>query len=164
MSEPFDFEKFIAGAHLAEDTFALYLVNHGPQIARLTAQIDAAKGGGDEREGSTGSQAADLERQVETLIAEMEASKREVTLRSLTPDEWRISAGEGTDVYDQLAAQSVNPPLDRDQWQRLGAAVGATPFAEFVAKANALALSRAVVPDFSPTASTNPDQRESSLS
>lgn len=159
----FDFEAFIAGAHLAEDTFPLYLVNHGPQIARLTAQIDAAKSPGDEREASTGSATADLEQQVAALIAQMEASKREVTLRSLTPDEWRTVAGDDTDVYDQLAAQSVNPPLDRDQWQRLGAAVGATPFAEFVAKANALALSRAVVPDFSPTASTSQDQRESSV-
>jgi len=159
----FDFEAFIAGAHLAEDTFPLYLVNHGPQIARLTAEIDAAKSPGDEREASTGNAAAELEQQVAGLIAEMEASKREVTLRSLTPDEWRTVAGEDTDVYDQLAAQSVSPKLDHDQWQRLGAAVGATPFAEFVKKANALALSRAVVPDFSPTASTTPDQRESSL-
>jgi hypothetical protein len=162
MSEPFDFEAFIAGAHLAEDTFALYLVNHGPQIARLQEQIAAASAPGDEREASTDSASADLEQQVETLIAQMEESKREVTLRTLTPDELRDLSGEETDVYDQLATQSVSPRLDRDQWQRLGAAVGATPFAEFVTKANALAVSRAVVPDFSPTISTSPDLRESS--
>lgn len=163
MSEPFDFEAFIAGAHLAEDTFPLYLVNHGPQIARLTARIDAAKSPGDEREASTGSATADLERQVADLIAEMEASKREVTLRSLTPDEFKALSGDDTDIYDQLSMQSVAPVLDCDQWQRLGAAIGAAPFMEFQSKANALALSRAVVPDFSPTASTNPDLRESSV-
>ena len=159
----FDFEAFIAGAHLAEDTFPLYLVNHGPQIARLTEQIDAAKGRGDEREASTDNATAELEVQVADLIAQMEKSKREVTLRTLTPDEWKtVSSDDATDVYDQLAMQSVKPKLDRDQWQRLGAAAGASQFAEFLGKANALALSRVVVPDFSPSNSTSPDPRESS--
>jgi len=158
----FDFEAFIAGAHLAEDTFPLYLVNHGPQIARLTEQIDAAKGRGDEREASTDNATAELEVQVADLIAQMEKSKREVTLRSLTPDEWKTLSSDDTDVYDQLVMQAVEPPLNRDQWQRLGAAAGATQFAEFQAKANALALSRVVVPDFSPSNSTSPDPRESS--
>jgi hypothetical protein len=67
-------------------------------------------------------------------------------------------------VYDQLAIQSVNPVLNRDQWKRLGAAVGAEQFGEFIRKANALATLKVVVPDFSPTISTSQDLRESSLS
>ncbi|NUO35506.1 MAG: hypothetical protein HOQ27_10660 [Dermatophilaceae bacterium] len=165
MSEPFDFEAFISGAKLAEDTFDLYLVNHGPAIARLREQIEQAKGGsGDDREATVGADVSDLERQVARLTAEMQQSKREVTLRSVTPDELEKIAGDGTDVYDQLAIQSVKPELDRDQWKRLGNAVGSSQFAEFVSKANALATLRVVVPDFSPTISTSQDQRESSLS
>lgn len=165
MSEPFDFEAFIAGSHLAEDTFELYLVNHGPAIARIQAEIEQAKaGGGDDRESSVPADVTDLERQVARLTAEMEKSRREITLRSVTPDELERIAGDSTDVYDQLAIQSVKPALDRDQWKRLGAAAGAQQFAEFVRKANALATLEVVVPDFSPSTSTTQDLRESSLS
>ena len=59
----FDFEAFISGARLAEDTFSLYLVDNGRKIAHLQEQIDKAKNGGDEREASTGN-TADLEAQV----------------------------------------------------------------------------------------------------
>ena len=165
MSEPFDFEAFIAGSKLAEDTFAMYLVDHGPQIARLDAQIDQAKSGPDDRESSTVSaEVADLEHQRDVLVAKMEESRREFTLRACTPDELKRLASDETDVYDQLAMQSVSPPLDRDQWQRVGDAVGAMQFSEFVNKASALLTSKVVAPDFSRTSSTSPDLRESSLS
>jgi hypothetical protein len=165
MSEPFDFEAFIAGSKLAEDTFALYLVNHGPAIERLRAEIEDVKAGGsDDREASASADVAALEQQVARLSAEMQKSRREVTLRSVTPDELEQIASDKTDVYDQLAIQSVNPVLNRDQWKRLGAAVGAEQFGEFIRKANALATLKVVVPDFSPTISTSQDLRESSLS
>ena len=165
MSEPFDFEAFISGAKLAEDTFELYLVNHGPAIARLRAQIDEARGGGvDDREATVGADVSALEEQVARLSAEMQKSKREVTLRSVTPEELEKIASPDTDVYDQLAIQAVTPPLDRDQWKRLGAAAGAEQFSDFIRKANALATLKVVVPDFSPTISTSQDLRESSLS
>ena len=165
MSEQFDFEAFIAGAKPAEDTFPLYLVNHGPAIERLRGEIDKAKAGSDDdREASVPAEVADLEQQVARLIAEMQKSKREVTLRSVTPDELEKIASPDTDVYDQLAVQAVSPPLDREQWKRLGEGVGAAQFAEFVAKANALATLKVVVPDFSQITSTSQDLRESSLS
>ena len=165
MSEPFDFEAFIAGSKLAEDTFELYLVNHGPAIARLREQIEQATvGGGDDREATVPADVSDLERQVARLTAEMQKSRRELTLRSVTPDELEHIASDETDVYDQLAIQAVKPALDREQWKRLGATVGAAQFSEFVLKANALATLKVVVPDFSPTTSTSQDQRESSLS
>lgn len=165
MSEPFDFEAFIAGSKLAEDTFELYLVNHGPAIARIQAEIEqATTGSGDDRESTVPADVTDLERQVKRLTAEMQKSRREITLRSVTPDELERIAGDSTDVYDQLAIQSVKPALDRDQWKRLGAAAGAEQFADFIRKANALATLKVVVPDFSPTTSTSHDLRESSLS
>jgi hypothetical protein len=164
MSELFDFEAFIAGSKLAEDTFTLYLVNHGPAIARLQAQIEQAKSSGDDRESTVSPDVSHLEQQIARLTAEMHKSKREVTLRQLNYDEIDMVTSPDTDVYDQLAAQAVNPPLDREQWKRLAVAVGATHFGQFVGKANALATSGVVVPDFSPNASTTPDQRESSPS
>ena len=165
MSEPFDFESFISGAKLAEDTFPLYLVNHGPAIERLRAEIDQAKAGGaDDREASVTADVTALEQQVARLTAEMQRSRRDLTLRSVTPDELEKISSDGTDVYDQLAIQSVKPVLDRDQWKRLAAAAGAQQFSEFIRKANALATLQVVVPDFSPTTSTSQDLRESSLS
>ncbi|WP_330473830.1 hypothetical protein [Terrabacter sp. C0L_2] len=157
----FDFEAFISGARLAEDTFSLYLVDNGRKIAHLQEQIDKAKNGGDEREASTGN-TVDLEAQVAALVDEMAASKRDLTLRALTPDELKRVSDDDTDVYDQLATQSVKPKLDRDQWQRLGAAAGAKQFSEFVSKANVLATNDVVMPDFSPSDSTTHDLRESS--
>lgn len=164
MTEPFDFEAFIAGSHLAEDTFDLYLVNHGPAIARLREQIEQATTGPDDRESTVPTDVTRLEREAARLGAEMEKSRRQVTLRALTPDELEQTAEDEADVYDQLAIQSVNPALDREQWKRLGAAAGARQLSELIAKANRLATAEVVVPDFSPTSSTNPDQRESSLS
>ena len=164
MSEPFDFEAFIAGSKLAEDTFTLYLVNHGPAIARLQSQIDQAKSSGDDRESTVSPDVSHLEEQIVRLTAEMQKSKREVTLRALTPDELDRTAKPEVDVYDQLAIQSVKPVLDREQWKRLGAAAGARQFSELIQKANRIATSEVVVPDFSPSVSTTPDQRESSLS
>jgi len=157
----FDFEAFISGARLAEDTFSLYLVDNGRKIAHLQEQIDKARDSGDEREASTGN-TADLEAQVATLVDEMGKSKREFTLRALTPDEWKTSGEPDLDAYDQLAMQSVKPKLDRDQWKRVGAAAGARQFSTFMASANALAINDVVVPDFSPSNSTTPDLRESS--
>ena len=92
----------------------------------------------------------------------MAGSKRDLTLRALTPDELKRVSDDDTDVYDQLATQSVKPKLDRDQWQRLGAAAGAKQFSEFVSKANVLATNDVVMPDFSPSDSTTHDLRESS--
>jgi hypothetical protein len=163
MSEPFDFEAFISGAKLAEDTFDLYLVNNGPAIDRLEAKIKQADTGADDRESSVPADVTALKQQVAALKAAMEKSKREFTLRSVTPDELEQIAGDGTDVYDQLAIQSVKPALDRDQWKRVGAAAGAQQFSAFVRKANALATLEVVVPDFSQPISTSQDQRESSL-
>ena len=157
----FDFEAFISGARLAEDTFSLYLVDNGRKIAHLQEQIDKAKNSGDEREASTGN-TADLEAQAAALVDEMAASKRDLTIRALTPDELKRVSDDDTDVYDQLATQSVKPKLDRDQWQRLGAAAGAKQFSEFVSKANVLATNDVVMPDFSPSTLSSPDLRESS--
>jgi hypothetical protein len=160
----FDFEAFISGARLAEDTFSLYLVDNGRKIAHLQERIDKAKSSGDEREASTGN-TADLEAQVAALVDEMSGSRREFTLRALTPDEWKhVVSDDGTDVYDQLAAQSVKPALNRDQWKRVGEVVGVSQFSTFVAQANALATNDVVMPDFSPSDSTTHDLRESSSS
>ena len=164
MSEPFDFEAFIAGSKLAEDTFDLYLVNHGPAIARLREQIEQAKDSGDEREGTIPADVTALEQQIARLTAEMQKSKREVTLRQLTYDELEEESKPERSVYDQLAVQSVSPTLTAEQWKRLADAAGARQFNDLVVKANGLAMLGVVVPDFSPSTSTTHDLRESSLS
>ena len=162
--QPFDFEAFIAGARLAEDTFTLYLVDNGRQIERLKAEIDATKTVADDREATVAADTTDLEQQVASLVAQMRESKREFTLRAVTPDELAKIGEPGTDIYDQLAVQSVKPALNRDQWQRVGEVVGAQQFSAFVSQANALATSKVAVPDFSPNDSTSQDLRESSAS
>ena len=122
----FDFEAFISGARLAEDTFSLYLVDNGRKVAALQAELDQASvDSGDERESSTGSDTADIEARIAALVDEMGKSRREFTLRAVTPDELKRIGDPDTDIYDQLATQSVEPKLNRDQWQRLGSAAGA---------------------------------------
>src|SRR5690348_11503368 len=98
----FDFEAFISGARLAEDTFSLYLVDNGRKIAALQAELDkAAAAVGDEREATTGVDTSSIEAQIAALVDEMGKSRRELTLRALTPDELKRVSDSDTDVYDQ---------------------------------------------------------------
>ena len=163
MSEPFDFEAFIAGSRLAQDTFHLYLVDNGPAISRLQDDLDKAQAVGDEREATPGVDSSRIESEIKALIDEMETSRRSFTLRALNSSELETTTSDDTDVFDQLAIQSVKPTLNRDQWKRVSEVVGVTQFRRFVSEANALALRQVVVPDFSPTDSTSQDLRESSV-
>ena len=151
MSEPFDFDSFIAGTQLARGTVGFYRTDHRVEIARLTREHDALPvEGGDEREGSGPSKRGQVAARIAALRAEMEASWVEFTIRTLTPDEFRrMSDDDNLDVYDQLAMQAVEPVLDRDQWKRLADRIGTAQWGEIVKDANNLVLSRVAVPDFS---------------
>jgi hypothetical protein len=155
VSEPFDFDAFIAGTQLARGTVGFYRVDHRPEIQRLTREHDALPLDAlDEREQSAPSPRKALAEKIAGLREEMEASRVEFTIRTLTPDEFRKNTDDDTlDIYDQLATQSVEPALDRDQWRKLADRIGIAQWGQLVAEANALILSKVAVPDFSPSVS-----------
>ena len=155
MSEPFDFDAFIAGTQLARGPVGFYRVDHRPEIGRLTKQHDALPvEAGDDREQSAPSARKELAAKIAALRAEMEASRVEFIIRTLTPDEFRkVQDNEALDVYDQLAMQSIEPALDRDQWKRLADKIGIAQWSQIVSDANALILSKVAVPDFSQSVS-----------
>jgi len=151
MSDPFDFEAFINGTQLARGPIGFYRADHRAEIARLTREHDALPPeSGDEREASAPSQRKALADKIAALRAEMEASRVEFVIRTLTPDEFkRINDDDSLDVYDQLAMQAVEPALTKDQWKRLADKIGTAQWAEIVRDANDLVLSKVAVPDFS---------------
>ena len=165
MSEPFDFDAFIRGTSLARRTVGAYRVDHRDAIARLIAEHDATPAEtGDERETSTGSTTRHaLAERIAALRAEMEASRVEWTLRTLTPDEFgKVRDDDAVTVYEQVAMQSrapegcANPSLyndlpnlTADQWHAIADAIGSRQWGDLVADANNLILSKAAVPDFS---------------
>ena len=161
MSEPFDFEAFIAGTQLARRTTGFYRKDHRDEIDRLQAEHDALPVG-DDREGSKGSRRKIAER-IKALRDEMEASRVPLVIRTLTPDEFRkVSESDVLDVYDQLAMQSVEPALTKDQVRRLADVIGAAQWGAIVSEANALITSRVAVPDFSRSVSETLSPSESS--
>lgn len=166
MSEPFDFEAFIAGTQLARRTVHVYQVDHRDEIARLQAEHDAAPDqSGDQREGSKTSPRKQLAEKIATLRAQMDASRAEFVLRTLTPDEFKAQSNDDTaDVYDQIALQSVEPKLDRHQWKRIADAVGTAQWGQLVKDANDLVLSKVAVPDFSQSVSATLNPPASSQS
>lgn len=150
MSEPFDFEAFINGAQLARRMVGFYKIDHRSEIDRLTREHDAlAEGAGDERESAKASPRKTLAERIAALRAEMEASRVDMEIRTLTPDESKAMQADDKDVYDQLALQSVEPALTRAQWKQLADKIGAAQFATLTSEANALILSKVAVPDFS---------------
>lgn len=150
MSDTFDFEAFIAGTELAQVKTGFYRKDHRVKIADLTKQHDALPAtSGDERETATESPRKALAEQIVALRDEMEASRVELTLRALTPDEFKAVAEDEAAIYDQLATQSVSPKLDAGQWKKLADAVGFAQFAQITKDANDLVLSKVAVPDFS---------------
>lgn len=150
MSEPFDFEAFISGTQLARGTVGFYRTDHRTEIARLTREHDALPAeAGDERESSKASPRKALAEKIAALRQEMEASRVEFTIRTLTPDEFKSLSEDEDAVYDQLALQSVEPKLDASQWRRLADAIGMAQFSQINKDANALILSKVAVPDFS---------------
>ena len=155
MSEPFDFDAFIAGTQLARGTVSFFKSDHRPEILRLTKLHDALpKDGGDDREVSATSPRQELADKIAALRAEMEASRVEFTIRTLTPDEFKKTSDDETlDAFDQLALQSVEPALDREQWKRLADRIGIAQWSQIVSDANALILSKVAVPDFSQSVS-----------
>lgn len=150
MSEPFDFEAFIAGTQLAHATTGFYRVDHRDEIARLQAEHDAAPDeSGDQREGSKTSPRKKLAERIKALRAEMEASHVDMVIRTLTPDEFKKLGDDEVSVYDQFAMQSVTPALTPEQAKRLADSIGAAQWGQIIADANALVLSKVAVPDFS---------------
>ena len=150
MSEPFDFDAFISGTQLARGTVSFFKSDHRPEILRLTKQHDALPAdAGDDREQSAPSPRKELAAQIAALRSEMEGSRVELTIRTLTPDEFKTLDSDTVDVYDQLAMQAVEPALDKGQWKKLADKIGTAQWSQIVSDANALILSKVAVPDFS---------------
>jgi hypothetical protein len=167
MSEPFDFDAFIAGTSLARRTVSAYRVDHRDAIDRLKAEYDAAPDdSGDEREGTVAKR-DEIAQRIAALRAEMDDSRVEWVLRTLGPEEFRVIREDDTlTVFDQVAMQSnapdgcKNPSLYNDlphltaeQWQQIAGVIGAAQWGELVTDANNLILSKVAVPDFSPATS-----------
>jgi hypothetical protein len=161
----FDFEAFIRGTQLPRRTVFAYRLDHRDEIARLTAEHDALPADGDDRESTGTSPRAGIASQIKALRDEMEASKVEFVIRTLTPQEFkRVQEDDTLDVYDQLEMQSVEPHLTKDQWQQVGEAIGAGQWGAMVSAANDLVLKRVAVPDFSRSVSQTLSPQGSSAS
>jgi len=157
MSEPFDFDAFIAGTQLARGPVSFYKTDNRTEILRLQQEHDALPPeGGDDRVGSKSAR-RDLAEKIRSLREQMEASRVEFTIRTLTPDEFKrlqadneLPEGEQKiSEYDQLEWQSVEPALSADQWRKLADRIGMRQFSDILNDANALILSKVAVPDFS---------------
>ena len=162
MSEPFDFESFIAGTNLPRFEVPLYGVVHQRRIDELDAQIEAASVDdpnlGDVRESSIDTR-PDLTAERDRLHAEQEASARMVELRALSADEFSEVANDTTkDILDQIVAQSkgTRNEADRDQWGKVKAAALPGAWTLFVARANEILEQTLVMPDFSLNGSKTP--------
>ena len=166
MSDLFDFEAFIAGTHLPTIKVPLYRVDHSLEIKDLDEQIaKLPKDPSDEREGVK-SVRADLTGRRDALAAEQDGSAQEFELRALSAPEFAEVSKPEFDVFDQIAVQSKGTANEacRDVWERVSASVTAMQWSGFVARANALVLSKVAVPDFSQPNSTTQAQRSSSES
>ena len=167
MSEPFDFDKFIAGTELPRTTVPLIRTDNSVKITALRARLaKIPEQAGDERE-TTVDERSPLTEQIAALEAEQEASAMLVELRALNPQEWKdVVEDSEKDVYDQIAAQSqgTRNEGDRDRWVAVASKVTAYQWGQFVDRANNLALTRVAMPDFSQNDSETPSQQGSSES
>jgi hypothetical protein len=150
MSDTFDFEAFIAGTELAQVKTGFYRKDHRVRIAELTKEHDVLPAAaGDERESAQESPRKALAEQIAALRDEMDASRVELTIRALTPDEFRGLPETADGIYEQLEMQAVSPKLNRDQWRTLANRIGFAQFAQISKDASDLVLSKVAVPDFS---------------
>ena len=167
MSEPFDFEAFIAGTKLPSVTIPLYRVDHSRKIALLDAEIKRLpEKPGDQREG-TKDRRAELVAQRETLLQEQADSATEFELRALSAQEFKdVVQNDEKDLFDQIAAQSkgTRNEAPRETWERVAASVPAMQWSELVTQANELITSKVAVPDFSQSNSDSRKPRTSSES
>lgn len=152
MSEPFDFDAFIAGTQLPRRTIEAYRIDNSDEIRRLQAEHDALPPESDDRE-SSGSARHDLAARIVELREGMEASRTEFVIRTLTPQEFRdfttVDESDEDAIFRQMALQSVEPKLTAEQWRRVSDAVGVGQWGSMVKDANELVLRRVAVPDFS---------------
>ena len=152
MSEPFDFDAFIAGTQLPRRTIEAYRVDNSDEIRRLQAEHDAMPPESDDREAS-GNARYDLVSRIVALREAMEASRFEFVIRTLTPQEFRdfttVDESDDDAIFRQMALQSVEPKLTAEQWRKVSDAVGVGQWGAMVKDANELVLRRVAVPDFS---------------
>ena len=154
MSDTFDFDAFIDGTEMAQAKTGFFRKDHRVKIVELTKAHDALPvTAGDTREGSKSSPRKKIADEIASLREEMEASRVDITIRALTPDEYKAISEEEDGVYDQLATQSVEPKLTAEQWRKLAAAIGYAQFSVITNDAATLILSKVAVPDFSRTVS-----------
>lgn len=165
MSEPFDFDAFIRGTSLARRTVSAYRVDNRAEIAALIDAYESLpESTGDERESDGPSTRDEIAARIATLREQMESSRVEWTIRTLSPQEF---AALDDDAFKQIGLQSrppegcANPSLYNDlpnltddQWRQIATAIGASQWGTLVSEANALVISRVAVPDFSPPSST----------
>ena len=169
MSEPFDFDAFIRGTSLARRTVSAYRVDNRDEIARLIEAYESLPEiGGDERESDGPSTRDEIASRIATLREDMESSRVQWTLRTLSPEEFKeVTEDDDLDNFDQIALQSrapekcANPSLyndlpnlTSDQWRQISRVIGSRQWGDLVDSATALIVSKVAVPDFSPQAST----------
>lgn len=156
----FNFEDFISGAQLARRTVSAYKVDHSHELEALRREYDVLRKerdalveDADEREGVASgpvSRLREVAERIEAMRDEMESSRIDFVIRTLTPDEFkRFTDDDETTVYDQFALQSVEPKLTAEQARIVAERIGAAQWGEMMQQANALILSKVAVPDFS---------------
>lgn len=170
-TKPFDFDAFIAGIKPSERKIVVYPVDNRSEIALLEQQIDAESQveSSSARFGSK-PRSVTLAQKVKKLREEMEKSALTFTFAPLHPDRVahyvggaevdRVAEGEGAvsaedamreAKYEQLAEQSVEPKLTKDQWKIVAERLGAPRFADLVNGATEHTLMSVTLPPFSPS-------------
>lgn len=169
MSEPFDFDAFIAGTSLARRTVSAFRVDNRDEIDHLKRAYESLpETSGDERESDGPSTRDEIAQRIDTLREQMESSRVEWTIRTLGPEEFKqVTEDDDLTTFDQIALQSRAPEgcknpslyndlpnLTADQWRQIALVIGARQWGDLVDAADALVVSKVAVPDFSPKPST----------
>lgn len=175
--EEFDIEEWLSGASLPARTVTVYrdagLRAEFDQLEQRFLLLQSQINTDDNRDDSLGvtqveSQAFDVARQLQELLARLESSALKVKVRALTHDEdskiveSKVKGDKA--AYERLAVAVTYPKLSPSQWAQMRNAIGEVQFAEICEALSELAgftSGGQVMPDFSPGLSAALSTKES---
>ncbi|KNX38104.1 hypothetical protein [Luteipulveratus halotolerans] len=163
----FDFEAFLNGFEVDEETVTVFQINRTKEFTEAQAEADAAltwariaeAEGDDDAQKKHAAEARKHANRAKRLRDEMDASAVKFRIRAIDPDTWRefvnrSMANKSLDLrHEQLAVQVVEPKLTADQWREFGKRIGAGRFLDIYTAALDLTERSVVLPDFSPSTS-----------
>lgn len=160
--DEFDLDAWIAGARLPERIVTVY--GRGDLVAEaahVRSQLDAARSESRADDRLTGPGAtAGLQRELEMLQDQFEASKLEIRLKALPLEEYRAAAADlpktATDedaTYAYMSAQVVSPGMNASQVKALRDRIGEGQWMSLIDAANGVMTDRRLDVPFSSASS-----------